>query len=279
MTLDEPTSDAGRAGLGLLLRDPRRALMAFDYDGTLAPIVDDPGQARPHPAAVAALGGLAQHVAMVAIVTGRPATQVVELAGLSKAPGAERFVLVGHYGLERWDAGTGDLRTAEPPSGLEVVRADLPPLLDSLGAGGAVIEDKGLSIAVHVRRLPAAELVFANLRGPLESLARANGLTVEPGRFVLELRPPGMDKGLALRRLIDETAARTVVFAGDDLGDLAAFAELERQRTAGLGALLVCSGSQEVTALAERADVVLDGPGGVAAWVEALVEELQNRAR
>ncbi len=279
MTLDQPMTHAGRCGLEALLRKPGRAVVAFDYDGTLAPIVDDPSQARPHPAVIPALGGLAQHVGLVAIVTGRPAAQAVELAGLRQTPRTERFAVVGHYGMERWDADSGEVHTAEPPAGLEAVRAGLPRLLDKLGASGAVIEDKGLSIAVHVRRMPDPAAAFTDLRGPLESLAEANGLTVEPGRFVLELRPPGMDKGIALRRLVQEAGAATVVFAGDDLGDLAAFAEVQRMRAEGLDALLLCSGSVEVTALAGHADVVLDGPAGVAAWIEAVVEDLADRTR
>jgi trehalose 6-phosphate phosphatase len=93
----------------------------------------------------------------------------------------------------------------------------------------------------------------------------------------MELRPPGMDKGIALRHLVDEVEARTVVFAGDDLGDLAAFAEVERLRGDGRDGLLICSGSAEVTVLAERADLVLDGPAEVARWMGSLVERLSAR--
>ncbi|HYO34041.1 MAG TPA: trehalose-phosphatase, partial [Nocardioidaceae bacterium] len=63
-----PTTEQGRAGLAALLAKPRDALVAFDYDGTLAPIVDDPGQARPRPDVVEALAALSQQVALVAIV-------------------------------------------------------------------------------------------------------------------------------------------------------------------------------------------------------------------
>jgi trehalose 6-phosphate phosphatase len=61
---------------------------------------------------------------------------------------------------------------------------------------------------------------------------------------------------------------------GDDLGDLAAFAAVEQLRAEGVPGLLVCSGSTEVTALAERADLVVDGPEGVAALLSALADEL-----
>jgi trehalose 6-phosphate phosphatase len=63
-----------------------------------------------------------------------------------------------------------------------------------------------------------------------------------------------------------------VVFVGDDLGDLPAFAEVDRLRGEGVPGLVVCSGSTEVTALAERADLVVDGPEGVAALLRSLAE-------
>lgn len=268
---------AGQEAVAAILADPRRALVAFDYDGTLAPIVADPTTATPHPDVAAALSGLAPLVGTVAVITGRPARAAVELGGFAGRPGLEELIVVGHYGLERWSAATGGFETAEPPEGLDVFRAALQGLLDSLGLGDADIEDKRLSIAVHVRRLPSPEEAFATLREPLGRLAHQHGLTAEPGRYVMELRPPGMDKGIALRHLVDEVEARTVVFAGDDLGDLAAFAEVERLRGDGRDGLLICSGSAEVTVLAERADLVLDGPAEVARWMGSLVERLSAR--
>jgi trehalose 6-phosphate phosphatase len=62
---------------------------------------------------------------------------------------------------------------------------------------------------------------------------------------------------------VAEHDAGGVLFAGDDLGDLEAFEAVRALRDGGLPALLVCSGSEEQEALAELADVVVDGPGGV----------------
>jgi trehalose 6-phosphate phosphatase len=99
---------------------------------------------------------------------------------------------------------------------------------------------------------------------------------VEPGRYVLELRPPGMDKGKALRSFVDDRAARpsAVLFAGDDLGDLAAFDAVDGLRAEGVPGALVCSGSTEVTALADRADLVVDGPAGVVDLIGSLADSL-----
>ena len=88
-------------------------------------------------------------------------------------------------------------------------------------------------------------------------------MAAEPGRFVIELRPAGMDKGRALLGLAAGVDAATLIFAGDDLGDLAAFDAVDAWRATGGAGLLVCSGSDEVEVLAERADLVVDGPPGV----------------
>lgn len=99
---------------------------------------------------------------------------------------------------------------------------------------------------------------------------------VEPGRAVLELRPPGMDKGVALTEFLAERDAEAVLYAGDDLGDLAAFAAVEKGRKDGLPGLLVCSGSAEVPELAARADLVLPGPGKVAAFLATLAGAIRG---
>ncbi|MCZ9344285.1 trehalose-phosphatase, partial [Streptomyces sp. TRM76130] len=88
--------EAGRAGLDGLLADPRRALVALDFDGTLAEIVPDPDQARAHPDAVPALAALAPKVASVAVVTGRPAEVAVHHGGFADVPGLEHLVVLGH---------------------------------------------------------------------------------------------------------------------------------------------------------------------------------------
>lgn len=91
--------------------------------------------------------------------------------------------------------------------------------------------------------------------------------------MVLELRPPGMDKGHALDLFLAERAARSVMFVGDDLGDLPAFAAV---RASGLPGVAVCSGSAEVTELAARADLVVDGPDGVVALLAELAAAISD---
>lgn len=272
MALPEPATAEGRAALAALLADPGRALVALDFDGTLAPIVADPEAARAHPAVPPVLERLADLGVRVAVVTGRPAAVAVEYGALV---GVRGLVVLGHYGLQRWEA--GEVSSPQDVAGVAVARERLPGMLRELGAAeGTWVEDKELAVAVHTRRSadPAATLDL--LRGPLAHLAAETGLVVEPGRMVLELRPPGADKGAAVRSLVEAERPSAVAFVGDDLGDLPAFDEVGRLRGEGVPGLLVCSGSTEVSEVAQRADLVVDGPEGVAALLGALVARLEG---
>lgn len=242
-------------------------LVGLDFDGTLSPIVDDPDRAVIHPDGPRVLAALAPRVRAVVVVTGRPARQVVELGELDKVadalPDGSRLVVMGQYGNERWDGASREFTSPEPPPGLQAFRDELPRLLAAERAEGAHVEEKGLAVAVHTRRLPDPGAAFARLEEALADAAERHGLSLEPGRMVLEVRAPGMHKGLALETAVEEHGARGVLFAGDDLGDLEAFEAVRTLRDGGMPALLVCSGSQEQEALADLADVVVDGPGGV----------------
>jgi trehalose 6-phosphate phosphatase len=271
--LPEPATDAGRAGLAALLASPGTALLGLDFDGTLAPIVADPDAARAHPDVPDVLARLAGHGVRIAVITGRPAATAVEYAGVADVAG---LVVLGHYGLERCEAGV--LTAPEDLSAVDEVRRRLTDVLADAGApDGTYVEDKGAAVAVHTRRTADPAAAFDMLSAPLTALAADVGLVVEPGRFVLELRPAGGDKGHALRGLVEETGAETVGFVGDDLGDLAAFEAVDALRAEGLRGLLVCSGSTEVTALAERADLVVDCPDGVVAFLSAIADHLDGR--
>jgi trehalose 6-phosphate phosphatase len=266
---DGPTPD-GRAGLDALLADPRHALIASDFDGTLAPIVDRPGDARAHPGAVPALTALAGVVGTVAIITGRPAEDAVALGGFAAVPG---LIVIGHYGWQRWQ--DGQLTAAAATPAVEAARRALPGVLREAGApDGTWIEDKGHAVAVHTRRTADPEAALGRLRGPLGELAAGLGLAAEPGRFVIELRPPGVDKGTALTGLASERAARSVLFCGDDLGDLPAFAAVRSLRADGIPGCAVASASAESPRVAAEADLVVAGPDGIVALLAAIAGHL-----
>jgi trehalose 6-phosphate phosphatase len=265
-----PITPEGQAGLDALVAAPRRALIATDFDGTLAPIVPDPQMARPAPGAVAALSALAETAGTVAVITGRGAAEAVALGGLDAVPG---ILVLGHYGWQRWQ--DGQLTVPASPPAVEAARQALPGLLRETDAPeGTWIEDKEHAVAVHTRRTADPDAVLRQLRGPLVGLAERLGLAAEPGRFVIELRPPGMDKGAALTSLAHEREARSVLFCGDDLGDLAAFAAVRALRLADIPGCAVASASAESPQVADAADLVVDGPEGVVELLAAIAAKL-----
>jgi trehalose 6-phosphate phosphatase len=271
--LPEPVTPEGQAGLAAILHDPGRALIALDFDGTLSPIVPRPEEARAHPAAGPALRRVAGLVGTLAVITGRPAADAAELGGFAAVPG---LIVLGHYGLERWADGRLDSPAAEP--GVAAALAELPGLLASAGApDGTRTENKDHAVAVHTRQAADPQAALDWLRAPLTELAARHGLTVEPGRMVIELRPRGMDKGQALNTLVAQRQSGAVMYAGDDLGDLAAFGAVRALRATGIPGLLVCSGSAEVAALAAEADLVVDGPDGVVALLNSLADAVLTR--
>ena len=268
-TLEGPTPE-GRAGLDALLAAPRRALIATDFDGTLAPIVAEPSAARAHRGAVPVMTRLARAVGTLAVITGRPAPEAVAYGGLDAIPG---LIVLGDYGRQRWQDGT--LAEPDPPPAVQAARQALPGVLSRAGApDGVWVEDKVHALAVHVRRAADPQSALGVLRGPLHDLAARLGLTAEPGRMVIELRPPGLDKGAALTSLVRERAADCVVFCGDDLGDLPAFAAVRALRADGIPGCAVASASEESPQVADQADLVVDGPGGVVALFAAIAAGL-----
>ncbi len=272
--LPVPGTACGRDGLAALLRAPRRALVVLDFDGTLAPIVPDPRRARAQPGAAGALAALAPRLGSLVVLTGRPAGTAVALGGFDAVRG---LVVLGHYGAERWDAAVGAEPHHEDPA-VAAARAELPALIEHAGvaARGAWVEDKdGRAVAVHTRRAADPDAALAALRGPVRALAERNGLRLEPGSMVLELRPPGTDKGIALLGHARAVDAGAVLYAGDDLGDLAAYDAVDTLRAEGVPGVLVASAGTDVPDLADRADLVLPGPPAVVELLRALAGALE----
>jgi trehalose 6-phosphate phosphatase len=264
--------------IAALLADPRSALVALDFDGTLAPIVERPQDARLAVGGYDVLQSLASRIGQLAVVSGRAADEVVALGGLDGLTGLR---VLGHYGLQQWHG--GQLSSPPPAPGVDRARQALSALLADAPAG-VYVEDKQHSLAVHTRPAAAPQHALDAIGPSLHRLAAETGLEAVPGRFVLELRPPGVDKGTALRDLVAEIGAATVIYIGDDVGDLPAFravAELRGSGTVeGLAVAAVApsswGGADEVpTDLRDAADLVLPGPDAVIGWLAGLVAMLR----
>jgi trehalose 6-phosphate phosphatase len=270
--MDRGMDAAAQAGWDAIVAKPGGALIALDYDGVLAPIVSEPTEAVPAPGAIEVLRRLAGRVGTLAVVTGRPAAQVVQIGGLASVPG---LVVEGQYGAEHWAA--GELTTPDDPPEVVAARAALPEALAKAGADSRVwVEDKRLALVVHARRCPDPDAELARLDPVLRAVAAEYGLEPHPGKMVVELRPPGFDKGGVLRRLADAAHPTAVLFAGDDIGDLPGFAAVAELRAAGIPGLTVASASAEAAEVAEAADVAVDGPAGVVTLLTRLADALDR---
>ena len=268
----------GEQKYAALVRASADAVVGLDFDGTLAPIVEDPSSAHIHPDADQVLVDLAMQVRAVAVITGRPARQALDLGGLESVgnaigdAGKELFVL-GQYGNERWTSTNRRVIGPRPPHGLATFLRELPRFLRRAGAADAHVEEKGLAVAIHTRRMRDPERASEVLLPLLRDLAASHDLVVEPGRNVVEVRSGEMHKGLVVERLAEEVDAGAFCFIGDDLGDLEAFEAVAALGKEGMPTLLVCSASAEESALVPLSDLVVHGPDGVMAFLRQLTED------
>ncbi len=271
--------DALRRALVPLLDAPSTTAIITDFDGTLAPIVDDPGAARPLPGAAETLAELAERFGVVAVVSGRPVAYLEARLGLTGEPvpgatgGRPGPRLVGLYGLERAEPGG---RVVLDPSAQEW----LPIVADSTArlAGSApprvIVEAKGATVTLHWRRAPEAEAWVA---AAVAEETERSSLRAFPGRMSIELRPPlEVDKGSAVTELASGSSA--ACYFGDDLGDLTAFAALAELRRRGVTAVSIAVLDDETPIeVAEAAEVRVPGPRAALDVLRWLADEVGGR--
>jgi trehalose 6-phosphate phosphatase len=191
-----------------------RLLVVSDFDGTLAPIVNNPADARALPAAAAALTQLADLPdTTAALVSGRALGVLRELSGLSGVPST--IHLVGSHGAEFTTGFTHDIDEGL----LARITAELNDIASQ--RPGVAVETKPASVALHVRNASPADGDAA-----LEAARQAStawNAHVTAGKAVLEFAVISTDKGEAVDILRDQIAATAVVFLGDDVTDEKAF--------------------------------------------------------
>lgn len=193
----------GEAALAALLR--RSPVLGFDFDGTLAPIVTRPDQARMSQSVSGKLRRLAARLP-VAIVTGRSAPDVIRRLDF------EPYCVIGNHGADLESAGPGAGRA------LDDLRRRLGARAGELRQAGVAVEDKGLSMALHYRLSPRPGDARALIQDILH--ASTDGCRVFPGKKVENVVPAGLpDKGSAMQQLVRQSGASCALFVGDDVND------------------------------------------------------------
>jgi trehalose 6-phosphate phosphatase len=237
--------------LGVLLDEPKRSAVMVDFDGTLAPIVPDPGAARAVPGAARTLGALALTFGTVAVISGRPA----DFLARRLKPAGKALRIFGLYGMEEFIG--GEIRIDERVVPWLPMVAGAREAAERTAPREVGIEDKTLSVTIHWRNAPAAA---GWATGFAESQADRVGLSFRFGRMSVELMPPvGVDKGTVVSAL--GAGSRAACFFGDDLGDLEAFKALDELGVDGTATVRVAVGDDESPVEVLRAaDLIVNGP-------------------
>lgn len=200
----------GEAALAAVMR--LRPLMAFDFDGTLAPIVARPDDARISQAVGLRLRALAARLP-VAIITGRSVADVRERLGF------EPPFVIGNHGAEDSSDAAGTARRSAALAGLREV---LQRHAGDLAAAGVTVEDKGPSIALHYRlsrERDRAQALITELLAPVRGALKIFG-----GKMVVNATAADApDKAHAVLSLVQRSGAAAAFFAGDDVNDESVF--------------------------------------------------------
>lgn len=239
------------------LVSPDHALF-LDADGTLLPFADDPEGVVVAPGLLDTLDALRDALGgALALVSGRA------IAGLDTIFGRPGWAAAGQHGLERRD--TGGAVTTVP-----VDREELASLREAVHAvatdlPGVRVEDKSWSVALHCREQPAHEAELAR-RAP-GIVARYPNFELQPGSYVFEFKPRGMDKGVAIASFLESAPfkGRTPIYLGDDLTDEHAFAVVNAR-----DGVSVRVGDREPSS----ADFTLSSPADVHAWLDSVKARL-----
>lgn len=200
-----------------------RLLVALDFDGVLAPIVERAGDARPLPGSAAAVAALADLPATTtAFISGRALDSLRSVA----SPG-EKTLLIGSHGAETWTGpDTAPLKLSEAQASLlQQATAVVQSVVKD--HSGTVLETKPAGVVLHTRTADDA-VAAAAVEEARRALAELDDLHVSEGKRVLECAVVHANKGEGIALLRKLTEATAVLFAGDDVTDEHAFKVLEK---------------------------------------------------
>lgn len=243
-----------------LLSDPENTALFFDLDGTLAPIVAKPGDVAVPPKLVTLIRRLAKTYMAVVIVSGRQSTEARRIVGL------EELAYVGNHGFELLLPGHPVLVSPEAQPHIAAIRELIRfcRSLDDIDEIGVWLEDKTATLSLHYRLAPDPDVARKFIKSTISPQARELGLKVNEGRKVVEIKPPEkINKGVAVRRLIDRLDAGQALYAGDDTTDIDALKELRRRQKEQVMVGVGVASSEMPARLPRYADLLVNTMGGV----------------
>jgi trehalose 6-phosphate phosphatase len=270
-TPGDPEARSVSAAAALLATAERadNCVFFFDFDGTLAPILDDPDAVQLAPGVLAAIAELTSRVRRVSLVSARPVDFL-----RSRFPGVP-LTLHGLYGLESQYV-PGETITYPPALPYADVIAELAQRAERELPDDVLVEYKRLSVALHYRSAPHLR---DTVHAWAQEQAHRHGLREQEGRMVIELKPSVQrDKGSVVAEEIEDFSCAW--FFGDDLGDLAAFRALTARQAADpdfLGVRVAVGNPETGAEVAAAADLHLAGPAEVPAFLRTALEVLPRQ--
>ena len=242
-----------------------------DVDGTISEVAPSPAEAVVSSVCRKSLAILAEHLAVVAAVSGRSAAEVRRMVGI------DEMVYIGNHGYERWVSGV-----LEIVPGAEDYPSRIKGMLDELGKlisiEGVIFENKGYTASIHYRRCHDHDAALKAIMSAVDRLGIAEDMNVSSGKLVVEIRPPlEVNKGTAVCSLIEERCLRGAIYLGDDQTDVDVFVAFHQKGLSFKGLAIGVTGEEAAPQVALQADFVVNGVGDVERFLRQVVAEVVGR--
>ena len=250
--------------------DHRPFGLITDIDGTISPTSTDPLHVTIPQSNRNYLRALSKRLDLVAVVSGHSATEVRQMVD------GKKILCLGHYGMERWQDGRPVLHPKAQPylPAMRDIASQLGPLKS---IEGVIIQDKGASISLHYRLSGHPEQAKQSILAFLHGLPQIRQLRILPENMVIGIVPPmAIDKGTAVRDLIEERRLSGGVYMGDDTADVLAFAAIREANNRGTfkGLAIAVTGADTAPDVSATADFTLDGVKETKTFLKWLVGRL-----
>ncbi len=248
--------------------NPAKVGILTDFDGTLAEMVLDPLDARPLEGAVEVLHRLSLDFGVVAVISGRPASFLVNKLGIGKV--SSKLQVFGLYGMEsaNLDGTITSLPSAEKYRSQVI---EMTKLAHEQAPNGVIVEPKGLSLALHWRTSPQQQ---PWVEAFVSEMASKYSFRPYPGRMSKELKPPlETDKGSTAKQVLQ--GLDSACFIGDDLGDVPAFEALKSiyEDKSLCSYLNVGVRNSEIpSSMLDICDFILEGPQEVVSFLDSFLD-------